>query len=61
MLDTNLILTDSIMWYPPCAAGALDTTGHDGFDERTNVLVLHSSFALRKAAAVTAKLHWLVL
>lgn len=63
MLHGNsiLIFTRTFMWYPPSAASALDTSSHDGFDERTNVLVLHSSFALCKAAPVTAKLHGLVL
>lgn len=41
--------------------GGLDTAGHDGLDEGTNVLVLHSSLALQEAAPVTAKLHGLVL
>jgi hypothetical protein len=27
------------------AAGAMDAAGHDGFDERSNVLVFYSSLA----------------
>lgn len=45
----------------PHTASALDAAGHNGFDERADVLVLHSSFALGEAAPVTAKLHGLVL
>lgn len=45
----------------PHTASALDTASHNGFDERANVLVFHSSFALCEAAPVTAKLHGLVL
>ncbi len=37
------------------------TSVHDSLDQRTQVLVLHSSFHLNKAAPVTAILHGLVL
>ena len=41
----------------PHTASALDAASHYGFDERANVFVLHSSFALCEAAPITAKLH----
>jgi hypothetical protein len=37
------------------------TSVHDSLDQRTQVLVLHSSFHLNEAAPVTAILHGLVL
>lgn len=46
---------------PPHATSALNTTSHYGLDERTDVFIFHSSFALCKAAPVAAKLHGLVL
>lgn len=45
----------------PHTACALDTACHNGFDERANVFVFHSSFALCETAPVTTKLHGLVL
>ena len=43
------------------AAGAVDAPGHDGLDQRPQVLVLHGALALAVAAAVEPVGHGLVL
>lgn len=57
----QLNLLKALMPDSPHTASALDTTSHYGFDERANVFVLHSSFALCETTPVTTKLHGLVL
>jgi len=45
----------------PDAACALDAAGHDGFDERPDVLVLHGSLPFCETTAVWTELHGLIL
>lgn len=47
--------------YSPDTARALDAAGHDGFDERPDVLVLNCSFPFCETTAVCTKLHGLIL
>ena len=56
---TTIIISCSS--YSPDTARALDAAGHDGFDERPDVLVLDCSFPLCETTAVCTKLHGLIL